>query len=106
MADLHWAEDPKELRRYVDQAETASAARRNLDRLLLRLYHGRPVALPAMDVRRPSQSLQDVESAKAAGFSLSREVGDAAAALVVRMPAMKVPAGGPAVQAAARAASS
>jgi hypothetical protein len=43
-----------------------------------------------MDVRRPAQSLQDIENVKAAGFSLIREVIDAAAALVVRMPSVKV----------------
>jgi hypothetical protein len=88
--ETHWAEDPAQLERFVDRLESASASRRNLDRLLIRLYHGRPIALPAMDVRRPSLALADVEGAKAAGFSLAREVGDAAAALVVRMPAIKV----------------
>lgn len=62
----------------------------NLDRVLLRLYYGRPLSVPAIDVRRPSASLQDIEAAKQGGFSLVREVIDAAMALVCRLPAIKV----------------
>ena len=88
----HWAEDPTQLEHFVDRLENASASRRNLDKLLIRLYHGRPIALAAAGARSTagSQSLADVEAAKAGGFSLCREIGDAAAALVVRMPAVKV----------------
>lgn len=91
MADLtHWSEDPRELDRFVEHAKSSSMARLNLDRVLLRLYHGRPIALPAMDVRRPSASVTEIENMKAGGFNLARQVTDAAAALVVRMPAVKV----------------
>src|ERR1044072_1265535 len=91
MADnRHWTEDSRQLERVVDPLETTAAARRNLDRVLLRMFHGRPITMPNMNVNRASQSLQDFEIAKAGGFSLAREIGDAAAALVVRMPSMKV----------------
>lgn len=88
--EKHWVEEPDRLEHYVSHLESADAARMNLDRVLLRLYHGRPIALPTTDARRPSNTLQDVESMKAGGFCLAREVGDAAAALVCRLPAVKV----------------
>lgn len=88
--DVHWADDPTQLERFITRIEGVQAGRINLDRVLIRLYYGRPLSVPAMDVRRPSQSLQDIENVKAAGFSLVREVIDAAAALVVRMPSIKV----------------
>ena len=85
-----WSEDPRQLERTIDELDSAAASRRALDRLLIRLYFGRPISVPAIDARRPSAALADMDSSKAGGFSIVREVVDAAAALVVRMPSLKV----------------
>jgi hypothetical protein len=92
-ARLHWAEDPSQLDAFVERLDSDASARRNLDRFLLRLYHGRPIPAPVdgqRDGARPSSVLVGVENMRANGYNLCRTVGDAAAALVVRLPAMKV----------------
>lgn len=88
--DAHWVDDTSQLEKFITRISETQTPRINLDRVLLRLYYGRPLSVPALDVRRPSASLQDIETAKASGFSLVREVIDAAMALCVRLPAMKI----------------
>ena len=91
ISQQHWSEDPgRLLPKTVAQLEGASAARLTLDRLILRLYYGRPLAVPTLDPRRPSYALAVTDSVRAGGFSLMRMVIDTAASMVVRIPAVKV----------------
>lgn len=90
----HWTENLQSLPKKVVELEDAAAQRHSLDKMLLRLYYGRPIAVPAVDASRPAQALASIEGARAGGINLTRQVIDAAASLVVRIPAIKcVPVG-------------
>ena len=88
-----WTSDPQSLAGVVDSAKRENSARVLLDKCLLRLYYQRPVsAVP--DPMRPYQELSTFETLQQLGFNLTREVIDAAAALICQpMRAVVQPVG-------------